>query len=152
MLYRKGVLGDLAKLTGKHLSQSLFFNKVTDLRHLCFPVSFAKFLRTPFLNRAPLVAASEDENMSLKKKTLHGGWISITAKVYRHNKIMGEKNLSCRFEDWLYKECKIKKQASYNYRNLYKFLFFLSFTKIYFSLTFFLLTASNSYIILRIIC
>ena len=43
----------------KHLWQSLFFNKVAGLRpatllkkrlwHRCFPVNFAKFLRTPFL-------------------------------------------------------------------------------------------------------
>ena len=47
------------KFTGKHLCQSLFFNKVADLMptsllkrrlwHRCFPVNFAKFLRTPFL-------------------------------------------------------------------------------------------------------
>ena len=29
---RKGALGDFAKFTGKHMCQSLFFNKVTDLR------------------------------------------------------------------------------------------------------------------------
>ena len=55
-------------------------------------------------------STKEDENMSLKNKALLGGWISIASKVYRH-----EKNLSCRFEDWLYKEWKIKKQTSYNY-------------------------------------
>ena len=43
----------------KHMCQSLFFNKVAGLRpatllknrlwHWCFPVNFAKFLRTPFL-------------------------------------------------------------------------------------------------------
>ena len=56
---RKGVLRNFAKLTGKHLCQSLFFNKVGGLRpetllkkrlwHRCFPVNFAKFLRTSFL-------------------------------------------------------------------------------------------------------
>ena len=50
------VLGNFAKFTGKHLCQSLFFNKVAELRpatllkkrlwHRCFPVNFAKFLRT----------------------------------------------------------------------------------------------------------
>ena len=45
------------------------FNKIADLKtcsfakkrlqHRCFPVKFAKFLRTPFFNRAPPVAASE---------------------------------------------------------------------------------------------
>ena len=47
------------KFPGKHLCQSLFFNKIADLRlatllkksfwHSRFPVNFAKFLRTPFL-------------------------------------------------------------------------------------------------------
>ena len=55
----KSVLKNFAKFTGKHLRQSLFFNKVTGLRpatllkkilwHRCFPVNFAKFLRTLFL-------------------------------------------------------------------------------------------------------
>ena len=31
---------------------------------------------------------------------------------------MGENNLHCRFEDWLSRERKIKKQTIYNYRNL----------------------------------
>ena len=39
------------------------------------------------------------KNMSLKDKVLFGGWLSIAAKAYRHYTIMGEKNLSCRFED-----------------------------------------------------
>ena len=53
------VLKNFAKFTGKHLWQSLCFNKVAGLRpatlfkkrpwHRCFPVNFAKFLRTPFL-------------------------------------------------------------------------------------------------------
>ena len=51
-----GVLRSFAKLTGKYLCQSLFFNKVAGLRPLlkkrlwyrCFPVNFAKFPRTPF--------------------------------------------------------------------------------------------------------
>ena len=54
----KGVLKHFANFTGKHLRQSLFFNKAADLRpatllknrpwHRCFSVNFAKFLRTPF--------------------------------------------------------------------------------------------------------
>ena len=53
----KGVLKNLTKFTGKHLCQSLFFNKVSGLRpatllekrlwHSYFPVNFVKFLRTP---------------------------------------------------------------------------------------------------------
>ena len=56
---RKGVLRNFAKFKGKHLCQSLFFNKFARLRPatlwkkrlwlMCFPVNFAKFLRTPYL-------------------------------------------------------------------------------------------------------
>ena len=56
---KKGVLRNFTNFTGKHLCQSLFFNKVAGLRpatllkkrlwHRCFPVNFVKFLRTPFL-------------------------------------------------------------------------------------------------------
>ena len=52
---RKGVLRNFAKFTEKHLCQSPFFNEVAGracdfikkgLWHRCFPVNFAKFLRT----------------------------------------------------------------------------------------------------------
>ena len=46
---RKMFLENFAKLTGKQLCQGLFFNKVAGLSHNCFPVNFAKILRTPFL-------------------------------------------------------------------------------------------------------
>ena len=56
---KKGVLKTLAKFRRKHLSQKLFFDKVAGLRpttllkktlrHECFPVNFAKFLRMHFL-------------------------------------------------------------------------------------------------------
>ena len=59
VFYKKGFCKNFAKFTGKRLCQSLFFNKVAGLRpttlltkrlsHRCFPVKFAKFLRTPFL-------------------------------------------------------------------------------------------------------
>ena len=51
---KKGVLRNFAKFTGKHLCQSLFYNKVAALRpatllkerlwHRSFPVNFVKFL------------------------------------------------------------------------------------------------------------
>ena len=56
----------------------------------------------------------EHENMGLKNKSLIGGWLLMVANIYRRQ------NFSRRFEDWLYKKCRIKKQTSYNYRNLYK--------------------------------
>ena len=40
---RKGVLRNFTKFTGKHLCQSLFFNKVAGQRNRCFPVNFVKF-------------------------------------------------------------------------------------------------------------
>ena len=56
---KKGVLKNFAKFTGKHLCQSLFFNKVAgnacnfikkeDLAQVFFPVNFSKFSRTLFL-------------------------------------------------------------------------------------------------------
>ena len=56
---KKGVLRNSTKFTGKHLGHSFFFNKVAALRpatllkkrlwHRCFPVNFAKFPRTAFL-------------------------------------------------------------------------------------------------------
>ena len=55
---KKGVLRNFTKFTEKHRSQSLFFNKVADLRpatllkkriwRRCFPVNFDKFLKTTF--------------------------------------------------------------------------------------------------------
>ena len=80
----KGVLRNLAKFTGKPLCQSLFFNKVEDLRpetllkkrlrHRCFPevcnfikketlakglsCEFCKISKNIFCYRAPPVAAS----------------------------------------------------------------------------------------------
>ena len=72
---KKGFLKNFAKFTGKHLCQSLFLNKVADLRpvtllkkrlqHGCFPANFAKFLRTPFLAehlRSLLLSRSERFN------------------------------------------------------------------------------------------
>ena len=58
VFFQKGILRNFAKFPGEHLCQSLFFKKVvglslatlskTRLWHRCFPVSSAKFLRTPF--------------------------------------------------------------------------------------------------------
>ena len=57
---KKAVLENFAKFTGKHLYQTIFFNKLADRRpeacnsikkriwHRCFPVNFVKLLRTLF--------------------------------------------------------------------------------------------------------
>ena len=59
VFFKRGVLENFAKITGKYLCQSFFFNKVAGLKpvnlfrkilwHRCFPVKFTNFLRTPFL-------------------------------------------------------------------------------------------------------
>ena len=58
VFYKKGVLKNFAKFTGKQLCQSLFFNKLQGspttllkkkLWDRCFPVNFVKFLGTPIL-------------------------------------------------------------------------------------------------------
>ena len=64
MLCKMHFLKKFAKFTGKHLSPSLFFNKVADLhpatlltmgyQHWRFPVNFAKTLKTPFLHKNSL--------------------------------------------------------------------------------------------------
>ena len=55
-------LQNFAKITEKYLCQSLFNNARNIMKkrpqHRCFPVIFAKFLRTDFFYRTPLVAAS----------------------------------------------------------------------------------------------
>ena len=63
MFCKEGVLRNVENFTRKHLNQSLFLNKVAGLSpatlskkrlwHRCFPVNFAKFLRTPFLTEHP---------------------------------------------------------------------------------------------------
>ena len=65
---KKGVLENFAKLTGKHLCQNLFFNKVAGIRpatllkkrfwHRCFPMNFAKFLGTTFFTEHLWMTAS----------------------------------------------------------------------------------------------
>ena len=55
---KKSVFRNFTKFTGKHLCQSLFFNKVAGLRpaNSCefseISVNFAKFLRIPFLQNS----------------------------------------------------------------------------------------------------
>ena len=50
---KKGILRNFVEFTGKHLSQSFFFLAYNFIKmrfpHVCLPVNFGKFLRTPFL-------------------------------------------------------------------------------------------------------
>ena len=64
----------------------------------------------------------ENENMSLKNKALFGGWISVAKMAYKRDKLIKRKDLSQRFDDWMYRDCGIKKQKIYNYNNLYELM------------------------------
>ena len=80
---RKGVLRNFAKLTGKHLCQSPFFNKVAGLSsttllkkrlwHRSFHMNFVKFLRAPLLQNTPgrlLLNTSHSYGLPWKDETL----------------------------------------------------------------------------------
>ena len=81
---KKGILTKLAKFTGKHLCQRLFFNKVAGLspatllkkilQRWCFPVNFAKFLRTRFLQNIP-------EQLLLELDFTFSSWLKILLGV-----------------------------------------------------------------------
>ena len=93
-VFYKGVLENFAKLTGKHLPQSLFFSKVAGPRpetlwkkrlwHSCFPVNFAKILRTAFLqntSRRQLLST-----LGIKLLTcLHLDQSFLNERNFRHN-------------------------------------------------------------------
>ena len=55
----KIVLKNFAKFTGKHMCQSLFFNKVAGLRTLRGDPGFCEISKNTFFYRKPPVAASE---------------------------------------------------------------------------------------------
>ena len=69
VFYKKSNRENFAKFTRNPLCQSFVFSKVAStllkkrLWHRCFPVNFAKFLRTPFFYRTPQVGAYENANV-----------------------------------------------------------------------------------------
>ena len=83
---KKRCFRNFAKFTGKHLCQSLFFNKVASLRlatvlkkrpwRRCFPMNFEKFLRTPILKNTSWLLLLQKE--LLRKKPNESGQEIIT--------------------------------------------------------------------------
>ena len=72
---KKGVLGNFAKFTGKHLCQSLFFNKVAgaacnfikkEILAQLFSCEFCEISKNTFSQRTPLVAASVMAELQFK--------------------------------------------------------------------------------------
>ena len=114
---KNGVLRNFAKFTGKHLYQSLFFNKVLRpatllkkrLWHRYFSVNFAKLLRTP---RTPLVAASRDtgkrQQQPLKvfcKKGVPKNFTSFTGKHLCSNLVLIRLRLQKRDSNRFQRRC-----------------------------------------------
>ena len=90
---KKGVLQNFAKFIGKHLGKALLFNKVADLKpatilkkrlwHSRFPMSFAKFSRTPFLqNTSGRLLLSSDWIKSFSHSVFHKYSIKCSRKRY----------------------------------------------------------------------
>ena len=69
---RKGALRNFTKFTGKHLYQSLLLKK--RLWHRCFPVNFAKFLKTLFLQNTSgrLLLYLRQKEISKPRKFMKG--------------------------------------------------------------------------------
>ena len=63
----------------------------------------------------------EVENMRIKNKALLGGWISTATKVFRDEENISGENLPSRFEEWMDKECGMKK-TTYSCKNLYRLM------------------------------
>ena len=62
------------------------------------------------------------KNMGLRNNALFGGWIAVARMIYKRDKLIEGKNLPQRFDNWMDKEFKIKKQKIYDYLNLYKLM------------------------------
>ena len=84
MFCKKGVLRNFEKFTGKHLCESLFFNKVTGcgLAVACLPVvfscEFCEISENIFSWRTPLVAASGDKLKTFKNRLIQTPTLIVT--------------------------------------------------------------------------
>ena len=73
----KGVLKNFAKLTGKHLCQSLFFNEVADLGP-------ATLLKNILLHSARVLLVLSCEFFEIFKSTLFKGHLRATGSLCNH--------------------------------------------------------------------
>ena len=82
---KKGGLRNFAKFKGKHLCQNLFLYSLSTLVkkrlwHRCFPVNFAKVLRTPFL---------QNTSRRLLLNWVHP-YLQLSINIFSMNKIPGK--------------------------------------------------------------
>ena len=95
---KKDVLKNFPKFAVKYLCQSLLFNKVADLRpatllkkrlyHRCFPVNFAKFLRTLFF--AEHLQTSASDNAPIYFGTFQYSASFVTKLPKEYHKTLGK--------------------------------------------------------------
>ena len=84
---RQGVLRNFAKFTGKHLCQSLFFNKVAGLKKetlgQVFSCEFYEISKNTFSYRTPLVAASHSRAVSSHQPlSMTPGYFQVSAFIF----------------------------------------------------------------------
>ena len=87
---RKGVLRNFAKFTGNCLRPAAFLKKRP--LHRCFPVNFAKFLRTPFLQSTinELVTFSKTlKFMQTIVYQINTGWLKTQIIVHMSTQVTG---------------------------------------------------------------
>ena len=85
VFYKKSVLRNFAKFIEKHLCQNLFIKVLKKkLWHRCFPVNFAKFLKTSFL-------PEPFRQVFLNKKAIAQQFSKV--KTIDRNELLKEKNM-----------------------------------------------------------
>ena len=96
----KRLFKNFSKFVGKHLCWSLFFYKVAGLRfqHSCFPVNFAKSLRTRFFTKHLRTSASvahawfeESEKKCLEHFCKKGVLNMVEIPTFKERASKGEK-------------------------------------------------------------
>ena len=78
MFFKIGILKNFVIFTGKHLCWSLFLIKLTQktskkLKHRCFLVNIAEFLRTLFLRTPPVAASAVLKKFVDSQENIGGG-------------------------------------------------------------------------------
>ena len=70
VFYKKGVLRNFTKFTGKHLSQSLFFNKLQAQATAPGNISEQIFYRTPLVAASKSVKSFQSSNIYASKPVI----------------------------------------------------------------------------------
>ena len=119
---------DAGKSSAENIHKMLFYSKKNYSTHNGeqgriddVPQDDRFFLFEEMSNYLKSYSKFDIEVENIKNKLLFGAWLSTAAKVFRRDKMRG-KNLPNRFEDWILRECGIKKQTIFNYKNLYKLM------------------------------